>query len=122
MPAAADGAARDGGPVGAVYVLSNQPAGNSVLRFDRQRDGSLVPNGKYPTGGTGTGGGLGSQGAVTVDDAGRYLYAVNAGSASLTSFRIRRDGLQLDRRGPLRRGDAHQRDRQGRPRVRPQRR
>ena len=65
---------------GTVYVLSNQPAGNAVLRFERQRDGSLVQAGSYPTGGTGTGGGLGSQGAVTLDDHGRYLYAVNAGN------------------------------------------
>ena len=70
-------------------MLSNQPAGNAVLRFDRGRDGSLVQSGSYPTGGTGTGGGLGSQGAVTLDDTGRYLYAVNPGSATVTSFRVR---------------------------------
>src|SRR6185436_3822276 len=93
---AADDAARQTAlTVGAVYVLSNQPTGNSVIRFDRSRDGSLVAAGEYPTGGTGTGGSLSSQGAVTIDDAGRYLYAVNAGSGSVTSFRIRRDGLQL---------------------------
>jgi 6-phosphogluconolactonase len=80
---------------GAVYVLGNQPAANAVLRFDRLRDGSLVAAGQYPTGGTGTGGGLGSQGAVTIDETGHYLYAVNPGSNSVTSFRVRRDGLQL---------------------------
>jgi 6-phosphogluconolactonase (cycloisomerase 2 family) len=83
-------AARD-----AVYVLSNQPAGNAVLRFERQRGGSLVPAGSYGTGGTGTGGGLGSQGAVTLDEHGRYLYAVNPGSGSVSSFRVNRGGLQL---------------------------
>lgn len=61
--------------------------------FDRGADGSLTPAGSYPTGGTGTGAGLGSQGAVAVDDAGRYLYAVNAGSGTVTSFRIGQDGL-----------------------------
>ncbi len=80
---------------GAVYVLGNEPTGNAVVRFDRRRDGSLVESGSYPTGGTGTGGGLGSQGAVTLDDTGRYLYAVNPGSASITSFRVRRDRLEL---------------------------
>ena len=79
----------------AVYVLSNQPAGNAVLRFERQRDGSLVQAGSFATGGTGTGGGLQSQGAVTLDDSGRYLYAVNAGSGSVSSFRVERDGLEL---------------------------
>jgi 6-phosphogluconolactonase (cycloisomerase 2 family) len=94
---AADDAARHGSAatIGAVYVLSNRPAGNTVIRYDRMHDGSLVAAGEYPTGGAGTGGGLMSQGAVTIDDAGRYLYAVNAGSASVTSFRIRRDGLEL---------------------------
>jgi 6-phosphogluconolactonase len=80
---------------GAVYVLSNQPAGNAVLQFERQRDGSLLEAGSYPTGGTGTGGGLGSQGAVTLDDSGRYLYAVNPGSATVSSFQVQRDGLEL---------------------------
>ena len=79
----------------AVYVLSNQPAGNAVLRFERQRDGSLVQAGSFATGGTGTGGGLQSQGAVTLDDSGQYLYAVNAGSSSVSSFRVERDGLEL---------------------------
>lgn len=83
------------GTSGAVYVLGNQPSGNAVIRFDRMSDGSLVAAAEYATGGTGTGGGLGSQGAVTLDDAGRYLFAVNPGSNTVTSFRIRRDGLKL---------------------------
>ena len=37
------GVARAAAASDAVYVLSNQAAGNAVLRFDRQRDGSLVP-------------------------------------------------------------------------------
>src|SRR5687768_1163340 len=71
----------------AVYVLSNQPLGNQVLVFDRAVDGALTSDGAYDTGGVGTGGGLGSQGAVTLDDAGRHLYAVNAGSGTISSFR-----------------------------------
>jgi 6-phosphogluconolactonase (cycloisomerase 2 family) len=79
---------------GAVYVLSNQPSGNAVLVFDRAADGSLTAAGSYATGGTGTGGGLGSQGAVILDASGRHLYAVNAGSGTITSFRVRHDGLE----------------------------
>lgn len=79
---------------GAVYVLGNQPSGNEVIVFDRAADGSLTPAGSHATGGAGTGGGLGSQGAVVLDDAGRFLYAVNAGSGSVTSFRVRPDGLE----------------------------
>jgi len=78
---------------GAVYVLSNQVDGNAVIAFARAADGRLSAPEGFATGSAGTGGGLGSQGAVIVDDAGRYLYAVNAGSDSITSFRITPHGL-----------------------------
>jgi 6-phosphogluconolactonase len=78
---------------GSVFVLSNQASGNAVLSFARAADGTLEPSGSVPTGGLGTGGGLGSQGAVVIDGSGRHLYAVNAGSDSLTSFRVTPDGL-----------------------------
>jgi 6-phosphogluconolactonase (cycloisomerase 2 family) len=80
---------------GAVYVLSNQVSGNSVLTYDRFADGRLAATGSVSTGGAGTGGGLGSQGAVILDDSGRHLYAVNAGSDSVSSFRVTPDGLDL---------------------------
>lgn len=76
---------------GAVYALTNSPAGNAVVVYGRGGDGSLTPAGTFATGGTGTGAGLGSQGAVTVSDDHRWLFAVNAGSNSLSSFRIRPD-------------------------------
>lgn len=79
--------------VGAVYVLTNQASGNAVAVFTRAADGSLTAAGTFATGGLGTGGGLGSQGAVTLDNAGRYLYAVDAGSDTVTSFRVVGDGL-----------------------------
>jgi 6-phosphogluconolactonase len=82
--------------VGSVYVLSNQVSGNSVIEYARSSDGSLTPAGSFPTGGTGTSGGLGSQGAVIVDRSERYVFAVNAGSHSVTSFRVNgRGGLSL---------------------------
>jgi len=80
---------------GAVYVLTNSPAGNAVLVYDRAGDGSLTPAGSYASGGNGTGAGLGSQGAVIVSDDQRLLFAVNAGSNSVSSFRIRANGLEL---------------------------
>ena len=80
---------------GAVYALTNAPAGNAVVVYERGGDGSLTPAGSYATGGTGTGAGLGSQGAVIVSDDGRLLFAVNAGSNTVSSFRIRPHGLEL---------------------------
>ena len=79
---------------GTVYVLGNQPSGNAVLVFERATDGTLTAAGAHATGGAGTGGGLGSQGAVVLDDAGRHLFAVNAGSGTITSFRVRSGGLE----------------------------
>ena len=80
---------------GAVYALTNSPAGNAVVEYRRGPDGSLAPAGTYPTGGTGTGGGLGSQNAVIVSDDRRFLFAVNAGSSTVSSFRIQSGGLEL---------------------------
>jgi hypothetical protein len=74
---------------GAVYTLTNSPAGNAVLVYGRGGDGSLTPAGSFATGGAGSGAGLGSQNAVIVSDDHRWLFAVNAGSNSISSFRIR---------------------------------
>jgi 6-phosphogluconolactonase len=91
---ATTGAANAGGPAGSVYVLSNSPAGNAVLAYTRAADGSLSGPVSYATGGTGTGGGLGSQGSLILD--GKDLYAVNAGSNSISRFSVGRNGLELE--------------------------
>jgi 6-phosphogluconolactonase len=78
------------GTPGAVFVLSNDAAGNAVLVFDRKADGSLLPAAPVPTGGLGSGGGLGTQGAIVVSENGRWLLAVNAGSDDVSLFAIRR--------------------------------
>lgn len=93
--AATPGAEAQAAPAGAVYVLSNQTTGNAVIAYDRAADGTLTPAGSYPTGGTGTAAGLGSQNGVIVDRAGKHVYAVNAGSDSITSFAVTRGGLRL---------------------------
>jgi 6-phosphogluconolactonase (cycloisomerase 2 family) len=78
---------------GAVYTLTNDPAGNSVKVFHRAGNGSLTAAGEFPTGGSGTGGGLGNQDAVVLD--GRRLFAVNAGSDSISAFKVRGTTLHL---------------------------
>ena len=82
------------GGSGAVYTSTNSPSGNAVLAFDRSHDGRLTPAGSFPTGGTGTGGGLGNQGAVVLDDRRDLLFVVNAGSDQITSFHAGRHGLR----------------------------
>lgn len=94
------GAASAGAP-GAVYVLSNDPAGNAVLAFTRAPDGTLTPAGAFPTGGTGLGAGLGSQGALTFSPDGRWLLAVNPGSDDVSIFAVAgRGALELVDRAP----------------------
>ncbi len=77
-----------------VYTSTNQAAGNAVLAF-QTIDGALTNVGSFATGGLGSGNGLGSQGAVIVDD--EHLLAVNAGSNQVSLFSINDDGsLTLD--------------------------
>lgn len=80
---------------GHVYTLSNQTTGNSVIDYARAADGTLTLAGTYPTGENGTGGGLGNQGAVIINGDGDVLLAVNAGSNSISSFKITGNGLNL---------------------------
>lgn len=80
---------------GHVYTMSNEPGGNRVFDYLRAADGTLTLAGTYPTGGTGTGTGLGSQGAVIFADNGGVLLVVNPGSNSISSFKITPAGLNL---------------------------
>jgi len=73
LPLVAAPAAHAAGGAGAVFVLSNQASGNAVIAYDRGSDGRLTLAGTFPTTGTGTGGGLGSQNAVVVYEDGRHL-------------------------------------------------
>lgn len=79
-------------PVGAVFVQTDDPAGNAVVAFDRFADGTLAQAGTYATGGAG-----GTLAGSVVDRtasegsvvrSGGSLLVVNAGSDSVTSFRV----------------------------------
>ncbi|GAB1646477.1 lactonase family protein [Krasilnikovia sp. MM14-A1259] len=86
----------------AVFVQMNDPMGNSVLAYERSGDGRLNEAGRYPTGGNGGAAlqapvdALASQGSLVYDPGHSRLYAVNAGSDSLTVFDV--DGARLTRR------------------------
>ena len=98
---AAQRAADAGGGRRAVYTLTNQVAGNAVAVFHRAADGTLSAAGTVATGGTGTGAGLGSQGAVILSDDGQRLFAVNAGSNDVSVFAVGPAGdLSLASRAP----------------------
>lgn len=80
---------------GAVYTMDNGTNGNHVLAYQRASDGSLSPAGSFETGGIGTGGGLGNQGAVVLSPNGRWLFVCNAGSSEISVFRVTPQGLHL---------------------------
>lgn len=79
-----------------VATATNAVAGNSVLFFARNSDGSLGAATSYPTGGTGSGGGLGNQAGIALDAYAMHLYVVNAGSNSISVFNVEGAGLVLE--------------------------
>lgn len=82
-----------------VFVQNDDPSGNAIISYDRAEDGTLHRAGVYHTGGLGgvLGGSvvdhLASQGSLSYDRAHRVLYAVNAGSNTLTVFGVQGDRL-----------------------------
>lgn len=77
------------GAAGAVYTMSNDTSSNALLTFERNATGELTAKGVVPTGGRGTGAGLGNQGALALSDDGRWLVVVNAGSDDITLFDLK---------------------------------
>jgi 6-phosphogluconolactonase len=76
---------------GAVFVMTNSNTGNEIVQFARNPNGSLVPVGKTPTGGNGSGGTtdpLASQNSLLLTSDSRYLLAVNAASGTISSFAV----------------------------------
>lgn len=69
---------------GTAFTETNAASGNTVLVYARDAHGGLHHVGSVATGGTGTDANLGSQGALAVGSQGRRVYAVNAGSNSVS--------------------------------------
>jgi 6-phosphogluconolactonase len=88
-------AADNSTPVGMVYTMTNASSGNAVLAYMRSGGGQLTPAGSYPTGGLGTGAGLGSQGSLILSRSQQWLLAVNAGSDQISVFGLTNHGLRL---------------------------
>ncbi len=85
----------------AVFVQTDNIAGNQVVAYHRAPDGTLTATGTYATGGLGgiLAGSvvdhLASQGSLTYDQRHGLLYAVNAGSNTVSVFSVRGDRLTL---------------------------
>ena len=80
---------------GAVFTSTNAPDGNRIIMFTRNAAGYLHYYRSFATGGEGTGSGLGNQGAVVLSQDHQWLFAVNAGSNEISSFKVLRYGLKL---------------------------
>ncbi|MEJ9210822.1 lactonase family protein [Bacillus smithii] len=88
-----------------VYMMTNMKAMNEIISFYRDKNGMLTFKASYPTYGRGTGtrevstatandgiDPLASQGSLSLSRDGRFLFAVNAGSNSISSFIITDSG------------------------------
>ena len=90
-----------GGASHAVFVQTDNTAGNQVVAYHRASDGTLSPAGTYATGGLGgvLAGSvvdhLASQGSLSYDPWHALLYAVNAGSNTVSVFAVHGDRLAL---------------------------
>ncbi len=92
----------DRGRESAVFVQTNELDGNNIVVFQRHGDGRLTEQDTYPTGGNGgiaTPGNesdrIASQGSLVYDERHRLLFAVNAGSDSISVFRVNGTRLRL---------------------------
>lgn len=91
---------------GAVYTMSNAREGNVVVAFSRAPDGRLTRAGDFPTGGTGSGSFEDTANGLVLASTeveaspnnlsgnGKFLFATNAGSNSITVFRVEKEGLR----------------------------
>jgi DNA-binding beta-propeller fold protein YncE len=92
---------------GAVYVMTNQASGNTIVAYHRSHDGTLTRRREFSTGGLGSGpilflpppiGGpnpLDSQDSLLLAENGHLLLAVNAGSNDVSVLAISDEGLRL---------------------------
>jgi len=88
--------------VPAIFVQTDAASGNTIVAYDRTASGGLAQAASYPTGGDGGAlagsvvDHLASEGSLAYDKEAGLLYAVNAGSNTITVFSVHGD--QLTRR------------------------
>lgn len=80
-----------------VYAMTNAEESNEIVAFCHRFNGKLMQMQAFPTGGHGTGEAvvdpLVSQHSLVLSPSRRYLFAVNAGSNSISSFRVLKSGV-----------------------------
>jgi 6-phosphogluconolactonase (cycloisomerase 2 family) len=90
--------AQNANGTGAVFVMTNAVDKNEIIAYARDASGNLAGGERFETGGRGSGGSiapLGSQGSLTLSQDRTLLFAVNAGSGTVSVFRVRNSRLFL---------------------------
>jgi 6-phosphogluconolactonase (cycloisomerase 2 family) len=102
-----EGDGKGGSGAGAVFSMTNESSQNAVVAYERGSDGRLRDPRRFSTGGTGTGtpedslDGLvladrrGEVSPINLREGGRFLLATNAGSDTVSVFRVRGSDLEL---------------------------
>ncbi len=83
---------------GAVFVMTNAADKNEIVSYKRSSAGTLQQSGIFSTGGRGSGGlvdPLGSQGSLLLSRDHSTLFAVNAGSGTISTFHVKGAWLSL---------------------------
>jgi 6-phosphogluconolactonase len=81
-----------------VFVMTNAANRNEVIAYRQSPDGHFSETNRYATGGRGSGGitdPLQSQGSLTLSKDHTLLFAANAGSGTISVFRVERSSLFL---------------------------
>jgi len=86
--------AQNKGFPGAVYSMTNSAPDNKVLVFNRSAEGLLSYAGEFDTNGSGSGDGLGNQKGVLLTPDHQWLYVVNAGSDTISVFKVKPNTLE----------------------------
>ncbi len=71
---------------GTLYTQTNSASANQIQIYETSADGNATLVTEVATGGLGSGGGLGNQGAVALS--GAHLFVVNAGSNEISSLAV----------------------------------
>jgi 6-phosphogluconolactonase (cycloisomerase 2 family) len=99
LPASAAVARTAAAEAHVVFVQTDNTAGNTIVAYQRTAAGGLQQVGSYPTGGDGAilpgsvADHLASEGSLAYDAEAGLLYAANAGSNTITVFRVSGDQL-----------------------------
>lgn len=99
--------AAEAGGTGTIYAMTNSLAGNEIVAYERAGDGTLTPAGHFATGGLGSGSfensdtalivasSEGQSSPVDLGGGNDLVFAVNAGSDTISVFQATNDGLEL---------------------------